>query len=85
MSRPIAHASGVYHLNIWVPSDLAGKVRGSVVTLPLGDAQVTVRPSDKLILSLRTRDPDVAKAWSSVAEQAFLLHWDAASATAPCP
>ena len=77
MPRPIAHASGVYHLNIRVPSDLAGKVRGTAVTLPLGDAQVTVRPSDKVILSLRTRDPVVAKARFSAAEQALLLHWDA--------
>ena len=77
MPRPIAHASGVHHLNIWVSSDIVGKVRGTAVTFPLGDARVTVRPSDKVILSLRTRDLDLAKALFLAAAQALLLHWDA--------
>ena len=37
MPRPIAHASGVYHLNIRVPSDLAAKGRAGAVA-PLGFA-----------------------------------------------
>ncbi len=77
MPRPITHASGVCHLNIRVPSDLAAKVRGTVVTLPLGGAQVTVRPSDKVIVSLRTKDPSLAKARFSEAEQALSRHWNA--------
>ena len=77
MPRPISHANGVFHLNIRVPSDLIAKVRGTLVTLPLGDAKVTVRPSDKVIVSLRTRDPSVAKARFSAAEHALMLHWDA--------
>ncbi len=77
MPRPIAHASGVYHLNIRVPSDLVVKVKGAPVTLPIGGSSVTVRPSDKVIVSLRTRDPRVAKERFAEAEQALLRHWEA--------
>lgn len=77
MPRPIAHASGVYHLNIRVPGDLTAKVKGTLVTLPVDGAQVTVRPSDKVIVSLRTKDPSIAKARFSEAAQALARHWDA--------
>ncbi len=77
MPRPITNASGVYHLNIRVPGDVAAKVKGTVVTLPVAGAQVTVRPSDKVIVSLRTKDPSLAKARFCEAESALSRHWDA--------
>ena len=75
MPRPIALAHGVYHLNIRVPSDLADKAKGTVVTLPIEEARATVRVGDKVIVSLRTKDPAVAKARFAEAEQALARHW----------
>ncbi len=75
--RPVKLPSGVFHLNIRVPGDLVAKVKGSVVTLPLGDSDVTVRPSDTVIVSLRTKDAAVAKSRFSTAEAALSRHWDA--------
>ena len=57
---PVALATGVYHLNIRVPSDLAGKVKGTVVILPIEDLRATVCVGDKVVVSLRTKDPAVA-------------------------
>ena len=74
--RPISHASGVFHLNIRVPADIAAKVRGTPVTLSIDGAPVTVRPSDKVILSLRTKDPATAKARFGEAEAALSRYWD---------
>ena len=57
MPRPVALGHGVYHLNIRVPSDLAGKAKGTTVTLPVEGRPTTVRIGDKVVVSLRTRDP----------------------------
>ena len=77
MPRPIALPSGVYHLNIRVPTDLAGKAKGTPVTLPIDGRPVTVRASDKVIVSLRTKDPTLARARFAEAEQALSRHWEA--------
>ena len=77
MPRPIALGNGVYHLNIRVPFDLVGKARGTTVTLPVEGKPSTVRIGDKVIISLRTRDPVEAKTRFAEAEQALARHWSA--------
>ena len=77
MARPIAFATGVFHLNIRVPSDLAAVARGSHVTLPVGDTPTTVKVGDKVIVSLRTKDVATAKARFANVAAALHRHWDA--------
>lgn len=40
MPRPIALASGVFHLNVRVPADIVGKASGSTLVLPVGGRDV---------------------------------------------
>lgn len=77
MPRAVALGSGVYHLNIRVPSDLAEKAKGTTVTLPVEGRATTVRIGDKVIVSLRTKDPAIAKLRFAEAEQALTHHWRA--------
>ncbi len=42
MPHPIALKSGVFHLNVGIPADLAAKVRRSKIFLPLAGEIVTV-------------------------------------------
>ena len=77
MPRPIKLASGVYHLNVRVPSDLATKVRGTLVRLPLDGRIVPVKASDKIIMSLRTKDPADAKQRFATAAEALAGYWAA--------
>ncbi|MCW6510335.1 DUF6538 domain-containing protein [Lichenifustis flavocetrariae] len=84
MARPIALGNGNYHLNIRVPADLAAKVKGTFVSLPIADRFTTVRISDKVIVSLRTKDPVDAKLRFGEAFQALMRHW-AAVRSGPVP
>ena len=77
MARPTAFATGIYHLNVRVPSDLAAKARGTRVTLPVGDTPTTVKVGDKVIVSLRTKDVATAKARFAEVTAALHRHWDA--------
>lgn len=78
MSRPVALASGVYHLNVRVPKDLAAKVRGSRVILPIDGRQVAAKVGDKVFVSLRTKDAAVAKTRFAEAFAALARQWEAA-------
>ena len=75
MPHPTALGNGVYHLNVRVPADVAHKVRGTLVTLPVDGRDVVVGIRDKVIVSLRTRDPRVAKDRFAQAHGALALHW----------
>ncbi len=75
MPRPIKLASGFYHLNVRVPSDLAAKVRGAVFRLPLDGMIVPIKASDKIIMSLRTKDPAAAKERFAKAAEALAGYW----------
>ncbi|MGD0636275.1 MAG: DUF6538 domain-containing protein [Beijerinckiaceae bacterium] len=57
MPRPVALKNGVYHLNVRVPADLAKTLKGAPVRLPVAGKLITVKTSDKVIVSLRTKDP----------------------------
>ena len=74
---PIALASGVCYLDVRVPADIVGKARGSTFVLPVDGRDTLVRATDKVMLSLRTKDPAVAKRRFSEAHQALLAQWQA--------
>ena len=62
MPGPVAlGAHRVFHLNVRVPKDLAAKLRGAAVTLPVDGGDVTVKIGDKVVVSLRTKDRVQAK------------------------
>ena len=62
MPGPVALGTHqVFHLNVRVPKDLAGRLRGAVVTLPVEGRDVTVKIGDKVVVSLRTKDRREAK------------------------
>ena len=84
MPSPVLFANGVWHLNIRVPKDLAAKLRGTTVTLPVAGKTLATRVGDKVVLSLRTRDPKEAKARFKSAEDALKAHF-AFSRTASTP
>ena len=61
MPRPFATKSGSYYLNVKVPKALRAAARGLRVTLPVADEQVAVSVTDKVYMSLRTKEAKVAK------------------------
>jgi integrase len=77
MPRPFATKSGSYYLNVKVPKALRDTARGRTVTLPVADSHATVTITDKVFLSLRTKDPDKAKARFPVAARALSAFFDA--------
>ena len=77
MPRPFAHHTGTFFLNVRVPSDLAPRMRATRVTLPVADALVTVGVTDKVFLSLRTKDAALARARFVEAYGALVRHWEA--------
>ena len=78
MPGPVALAPHhVFHLNIRVPRDLLGKVRGTFVALPVDGEQVTVKIGDKVLVSLRTKVAREARTRFSAAFAALEAHWKA--------
>ncbi len=77
MPRPFEHSSGIFFLNAKVPKDLAAKARSTRVTLPVGDATTTIAVTTKVFLSLRTKDPAVARVRFADAYAALARHWEA--------
>jgi integrase len=77
MPRPFATKSGSFYLNVKVPKALRETARGRSVTLPIADAHATVTISDKVFVSLRTKDPDTAKARFRGAAHALSQFFDA--------
>ena len=61
MPRPLMHQTGSYYLNVRIPADLADKVRGTRISLPIAGRQVVVKASDKIFVSLRTKEAGLAK------------------------
>ena len=77
MPQPFKRKSGVYHLNARVPADLMKMVPGTRITLPLGDSFTSVKATDKVVLSLRTKDLAPAVERCSAAFAALCRHWQA--------
>ncbi|MGD0636294.1 MAG: DUF6538 domain-containing protein [Beijerinckiaceae bacterium] len=77
MPRPVARKTGVYHLNVRVPADLTHQVIGSLVTLPLAGSVISIKANDKIIMSLRTKDMNVARTRFVEAYGALFHHFEA--------
>lgn len=74
---PTLRPSGVFQLNVRVPADLLKVVVGTPISLPVGAESAIVRASDKVMLSLRTKDRREARARYTIAHSAFLSHFQA--------
>lgn len=61
MLRPFATKSGSYYLNVRVPLALHPLAKGQRVSLPAGDEHRSIGIGDKVVFSLRTKAPKVAK------------------------
>lgn len=77
MPRPFATKSGSYYLNVKVKKALRDTARGRSLTLPIGDAHATVTVTDKVFVSLRTKDPETAKTRFRLAAHALDQYFDA--------
>ncbi|WP_449411906.1 DUF6538 domain-containing protein [Methylobacterium komagatae] len=76
MARPWKDPKrGVYHLRQRTPSDLLEKLRGQSITLPVGDAMVPVTIGSVVQVSLRTKEPVVAKVRHAIADGALKGFW----------
>lgn len=84
MAQPFKRPSGIYHLNARVPADLMNVVPGTRIALPLGDAFVHAKATDKVVISLRTKDLSQAVERCSAAFAALCRHWQALRA-GPAP
>ena len=80
MPRPIALASGVFRLNVRLPADLVEKLRGRRISLPFDGAVHTVVATDKVAVSLRTKDASVAKTRFVEAYAALVRHFESVRA-----
>ena len=61
MPRPFATKQGSFYLNVKVPLALRPLAKGQRVSLPAGDEHHSVVIGDKVVFSLRTKEPKVAK------------------------
>ena len=75
MPHPVALRNGVYHLNVRVPADVAAQVKGSRITLPIDCKGIVVGIRDKVIVSLRTKDPRLAMDRFAQAHADLARHW----------
>ena len=77
MSRPFTTKQGSYYLNVKVPLALRSRAKGQRVSLPVADAHHTVVVGEKVVLSLRTKDPETAKIRFRKATQALAQFFEA--------
>src|SRR3712207_6180877 len=77
MARPWRHPKyGVLHLRQRTPSDM-GHLKGTLVSLPLGDQIKSVKVGEVVQMSLETRDPTEAKRLHAIADAALKRFWEA--------
>jgi hypothetical protein len=69
--------TGVFYLRVRVPSDLRAKVKGQIISLPIGNKIVQAKAGEIVKASLRTRDPREAKTRFSTALTALNDYWEA--------
>lgn len=78
MARPWQDKSThVYHLRQRTPVDLLARLKGTRITLPVGDRPVTVKVGDVVQVSLRTKDKGKAKELHAIADAALRRQWEA--------
>jgi integrase len=69
--------SGIFYLRVRVPADLLPKVKGDLISLPVGGRATQTRVGDVVKLSLRTREPREAKTLFAAAHVALNDYWTA--------
>jgi integrase len=69
--------SGIFYLKIRVPSDLLPAAKGRTIFLPIGAESVQAKIGEVVKVSLRTREPTVAKSWFTTALSALNDYWQA--------
>ena len=67
---------GTAYLNVRVPTDIVDRVRGTRVTLPVDGRTVDTKITDKVSLSLRTKDRRTAHKRGKLASAVLDAHWD---------
>ncbi|WP_336486473.1 DUF6538 domain-containing protein [Methylobacterium nigriterrae] len=81
MPRPLKRPGSTFHQLVQrIPADVADKARGLTLAIPIGEtvAQIPITPTRKDIrTSLRTRDPQEAKARQAVAVAYLESVWEA--------
>lgn len=70
-------ASGIYHLRQRTPRDLAGRTKGTKARFTINDEVVVVTIGSTVQVSLRTRDPAIAKERHAAADAELRRHWAA--------
>lgn len=76
---------GIAYLNVRVPTDLADRVRGTRVTLPVDGRDVEIKITDKVSISLRTKDRKTAHKRGKLASAVLDAHWDSIRLGSPAP
>src|SRR4051794_21089390 len=77
MARPWKDPkTSVWHLRQRLPRDLVVRLKGSMVTLPIGEDFATVRMGDVVQVSLRTKDPRKAKQLHAITDAALREFYD---------
>jgi integrase len=77
MARPWKDKkTGKLHLRQRTPSDMRG-LRGTFVSLPLGEQIKTIKVGEMVQMSLNTRDPSEAKRLHAVADATLRRLWEA--------
>ncbi|WP_181443866.1 DUF6538 domain-containing protein [Rhodobacter capsulatus] len=76
MPAPVLIGS-TYYLRVHVPADVAPKVRGKSVSVPVAGMSCVVRINGPVKVSLRTKDAKEAKARFAAAHAALEAHWEA--------
>ncbi len=77
MSRPFTTKQGPYDLNVKVPKALRAQSKGRRVSLPVAGEHYSVTIGEKVVLSLRTKDPETAKIRFRLAVQALSQYFEA--------
>ncbi|TXN42494.1 hypothetical protein FV233_22580 [Methylobacterium sp. WL7] len=67
--------SGVYHLRQRTPLDLVARLKGQIVSLPIGAVWASVRIGPIVQASLRTKEPREARVRHSLADGALKRIW----------
>ncbi|MFD2172596.1 DUF6538 domain-containing protein [Rhodobacter lacus] len=75
MPTPILIGS-TYYLRVLVPSDVASKVCGTVVSVPVDGVPRSVLIKGHAKVSLRTKDAAEAKSRFTLAHAALEEHWE---------
>lgn len=77
MARPWKDPkTGTWHLRQRVPRDLVARLKGRMITLPVGDSFATVHIGDVVQVSLRTKDPRQSKQLHAIADAALRQFYD---------